>query len=94
MVAGSAALCADDDDAVRLLRSLLRGESGEPNQSFAAPDGERVSVIVFASKAAHDAWRDDERHRAAQQRGRVDWYAEYHIQVCELLTEWRWEQPG
>jgi alkanesulfonate monooxygenase SsuD/methylene tetrahydromethanopterin reductase-like flavin-dependent oxidoreductase (luciferase family) len=27
------------DDAVRLLRSLLRGEAGEPNESFAAPDG-------------------------------------------------------
>jgi alkanesulfonate monooxygenase SsuD/methylene tetrahydromethanopterin reductase-like flavin-dependent oxidoreductase (luciferase family) len=27
------------DDAVRLLRSLLRGEAGEPNASFAAPDG-------------------------------------------------------
>jgi alkanesulfonate monooxygenase SsuD/methylene tetrahydromethanopterin reductase-like flavin-dependent oxidoreductase (luciferase family) len=26
------------DDALRLLRSLLRGESGEPNESFAAPD--------------------------------------------------------
>jgi alkanesulfonate monooxygenase SsuD/methylene tetrahydromethanopterin reductase-like flavin-dependent oxidoreductase (luciferase family) len=26
------------DDAVRLLRALLRGESGEPNESFASPD--------------------------------------------------------
>ena len=56
-------------------------------KQFVADDGERVSLITFASKAAHDQWRDDARHRAAQQRGREDWYAEYRIQVCELVAE-------
>lgn len=56
-------------------------------KTFVAPDGERVSIIVFASRAAHDAWRDDPRHRAAQQRGREEWYREYHISVCELFAE-------
>jgi heme-degrading monooxygenase HmoA len=56
-------------------------------KQFVADDGERVSVITFASRAAHDAWRDDPRHRATQQRGRQQWYAEYQIQVCELLAE-------
>jgi heme-degrading monooxygenase HmoA len=56
-------------------------------KEFVADDGERVSLIRFASKAAHDEWRDDPRHRAAQQRGRDDWYAEYRIQVCELVAE-------
>ena len=57
---------------------------------FVADDGERVSVIVFESREAHDAWRDDPVHRAAQQRGRDDWYAEYHILVGELSHEVRW----
>ncbi|MEX1006981.1 MAG: antibiotic biosynthesis monooxygenase [Acidimicrobiia bacterium] len=56
-------------------------------KQFVADDGERVSVITFASQAAHDAWRDDPRHRVAQQRGRDHWYAEYRIQVCELVAE-------
>lgn len=56
-------------------------------KTFVADDGERVSVITFASRAAHDAWRDDPRHRAAQERGREHWYAEYQILVCELLAE-------
>ena len=56
-------------------------------KQFVGDDGERVSLITFASRAAHDKWRDDPRHRAAQQRGRDDWYAEYHIQVCELVAE-------
>jgi heme-degrading monooxygenase HmoA len=58
-------------------------------KTFTAPDGERVSLITFASRAAHDAWRDDPSHRAAQRRGREDWYAEYRIQVCELVAERR-----
>jgi heme-degrading monooxygenase HmoA len=55
--------------------------------TFSADDGERVSVIVFASREAHDAWRDDPQHRAAQRRGRDDWYAEYTIHVCELVGD-------
>jgi heme-degrading monooxygenase HmoA len=56
-------------------------------KTFTAADGERVSLVVFASREAHDAWRDDPAHRAAQRRGRTDWYAEYRIQVCDLLHE-------
>jgi heme-degrading monooxygenase HmoA len=56
-------------------------------KAFVADDGERVSLITFASRAAHNAWRDDPRHRDAQQRGRARWYAEYRIQVCELVSE-------
>jgi len=55
-------------------------------KTFVADDGERVSLVVFASREAHDAWRDDPRHRAAQARGRTEWYAEYSIQVCELVA--------
>ena len=57
---------------------------------FVADDGERVSVIVFDSRAAHDAWRDDPAHRAAQQRGRDDWYTEYDILVAELSHQLHW----
>jgi heme-degrading monooxygenase HmoA len=56
-------------------------------KSFTADDGERVSIVVFASPEAHAAWRDDARHRVAQQRGRDEWYAEYRIQVCRLESE-------
>ena len=56
-------------------------------KTFTADDGERVSLITFASREAHDAWRDDPAHRAAQQQGREHWYSEYTIQVCNLVAE-------
>jgi heme-degrading monooxygenase HmoA len=54
-------------------------------KSFAAPDGERVSVVVFDSWEHHDAWRDDTEHREAQRRGRERFYASYAITVCESV---------
>jgi len=56
---------------------------------FTAPDGERVSVIVFDTPEHHDAWRDDPEHREAQQRGRDRFYAEYEISVCRPLRRAR-----
>jgi heme-degrading monooxygenase HmoA len=53
-------------------------------KSFAAPDGERVSIVEFASEAAHNAWRDHAQHRAAQKLGREKFYAEFRIQVCRI----------
>jgi heme-degrading monooxygenase HmoA len=60
-------------------------------KSFSAPDGERVSIIVFDSPESHGAWRDDSRHREAQRRGRADWYSDYLIQICELVDERRFK---
>jgi len=56
-------------------------------KSFTADDGERVSLIVFDSLEAQEAWRDNVEHRAAQERGRRSFYESYRIQVCELLRE-------
>ena len=73
---------ADDmEDAARAMPGFV------DFKTFRAEDGERVSIVVFDSPGAHAAWRDDPRHRAAQQRGREEWYAEYHIQVCSLEYE-------
>ncbi|MET0894951.1 MAG: antibiotic biosynthesis monooxygenase [Acidimicrobiia bacterium] len=56
-------------------------------KTFIADDGERVSLVTFESRATHDAWRDDPEHRAAQRRGRDEWFETYTIQVCELVDE-------
>jgi heme-degrading monooxygenase HmoA len=73
----------------RLAAAMLERARSQPGfvdfKSFSAPDGERVSIVTFSSREAHDAWRDDAAHRRAQDRGRTDFYAEYQIQVCEVV---------
>lgn len=54
-------------------------------KAFAAPDGERVSIITFDSPASQRAWRDHPEHREAQRLGRDEFYDWYRIEVCSLL---------
>ncbi len=61
---------------------------------FAAADGERLALVTFASADAEAAWRDDEQHRSAQQRGRDEFYLEYDVAVCSVERRHRWESSG
>jgi heme-degrading monooxygenase HmoA len=62
-------------------------------KTFTAEDGEHVSLVTFATRAEHQAWRDDLRHRHAQDRGRQEFYLEYSIQVGECSHVSRWTAP-
>ena len=61
---------------------------------FTAPDGERVSLIIFSDAEAQRTWREDPRHREAQRRGREDFYQEYSIQVSNCVHVRRWESES
>ena len=56
-------------------------------KTFAALDGERVTIVLFADRASHVAWRDHPQHRLAQETGRSSLYAEYHVFSAEIEYE-------
>jgi heme-degrading monooxygenase HmoA len=60
------------------------------HKGFAAPDGERVTLVTFADRPSHDAWRDHPEHRAAQTAGIAEYYAEYTVQVAVVDRVSRW----
>lgn len=60
-------------------------------KTYVAEDGERVSIVEFASRAQHAAWRDHPEHVAAQQAGRERYFAEYLVQVCEVERSSRFD---
>ncbi len=62
------------------------------HKSFAAEDGERVTIVEFESEAAQAAWARHAEHMEAQRAGRRDFYAEYGIQVCTLLRETKFKR--
>jgi len=62
-------------------------------KTFAAEDGERVSIIEFESEAAHTAWRDHPEHREAQRLGREHFYTEFQIQICTPLRRYDFSRP-
>ena len=56
-------------------------------KTFAAVDGERVTIVLFADRASYEAWRDLPRHRVAQEIGRTVLYSEYHVYSAEVDYE-------
>jgi heme-degrading monooxygenase HmoA len=65
------------------MRELASGMPGFVSfKTFAADDGERISVIEFDSEAAQAAWRSHPEHREAQRLGRERFYQEFQLQVC------------
>lgn len=54
------------------------------HKAFTAADGERVTLVTFADRASHDAWRTHVEHRAAQRRGREALYETYTLQVADV----------
>jgi heme-degrading monooxygenase HmoA len=67
---------------------LARGMPGfRELKTFAAEDGERVSIFAFESLAELEAWRAHPEHREAQRRSRAEFYSEYALSICTPLRQ-------
>jgi heme-degrading monooxygenase HmoA len=62
-------------------------------KTFQAADGERVSIVEFASAAEALAWRNHPEHREAQRLGRERFYAAYDVIVCTPLRRYTFPDP-
>ena len=80
--------------AAELLERARREPGFVDAATFTADDGERVTVVTFASEETHRAWRDDPVHRRAQELGRRALYAEFSIQVATCTSARRWSPAG
>jgi heme-degrading monooxygenase HmoA len=58
-------------------------------KSFVAEDGERLSLVEFEDEQSQRNWARNAEHNAAQQIGRERFYAEYVVQVCNVVRESR-----
>jgi heme-degrading monooxygenase HmoA len=56
-------------------------------KSFKADDGERVSLVYWQDHETMAAWRSHPRHRVAQSNGRAKWYAEFRLEVADIVRE-------
>jgi len=56
---------------------------------FTAEDGESLTLVEFENEQTLLAWRDHPEHRAVQERGRAEFFAEYHMDICESRRAYR-----
>lgn len=54
-------------------------------KSFAAADGERLTIVWWRDEESLAQWRNLERHRFAQQTGRDRWYEYYRMEVTRIF---------
>ena len=54
-------------------------------KEFSAQDGELLVIAEFDSLESVNAWKAHPEHVIAQRRGREEFFADYRIQVCELV---------
>ena len=57
------------------------------HKGFFADDGERVTIVEFEHEEGLHAWRANPEHIEAQKLARQKYYTEYHVQVCTLDRE-------
>ena len=77
------------------MTELARAMPGHlDSKTFAADDGERVTIVTFADRASHEAWRDHPDHLVAQHRGKTEFYETYSIQVADVTYLHSFTLPG
>ena len=85
------------DDYFHMAAEMLATAKEMPGfvefKSFKADDGERVSLVYWQDHQTMAAWRAHPRHRVAQSAGRAKWYAEYRIEVADVVRGNRFERP-
>ncbi len=61
---------------------------------YLSDDGERVTIVRFADLESQRAWAEHPQHRAAQRRGRNEFYSWYYISVSEESYQRRFESSS
>ena len=62
--------------------------------SYRNRDDETLSVVVFESDEAREAWRVQPDHLEAQRRGREEFYESYSFEVTTLEHGRTWDHGG
>lgn len=57
------------------------------HKGFAAADGERVTIVEFASEEGLRAWATHPEHVEAKRKGRDTFFTDYRVQVCSVLRD-------
>jgi heme-degrading monooxygenase HmoA len=75
------------------LDALVRQNPGFVDvKSYAAEDGERLTVVWWRDEKSLSDWRNLMRHREAQNTGRQKWYQYYKMDVATITRSKNFER--
>lgn len=71
------------------MRELAEGQPGFLGvESAHGTDGLEITVSYWRDLDAVRQWKQNQEHRAAQGKGRSDWYSGYRVRVCKVEKEY------
>lgn len=86
---------ADYDSMNTEMQSLVRQNPGFIDvKSYRSDDGERLTVVWWRDEDSLRQWRDDVRHRLAQDTGRKKWYEYYKMEVAKVERQTCFERKA
>lgn len=78
-------------DLAAMMREEVENQPGfmgiERFQSL-SEDSKFVSISAWEDEAAVNAWRDNLKHRLAQDEGRAAIFADYRLRVAEVIRDY------
>ncbi len=75
-------------ETVKKLRSLAFSDYHCVDFVAASENGYEVALSYWNSLDDITRWRNDEVHRAAQEKGRNRWYAQVKVQIAEISRKY------
>lgn len=76
------------------MAELVSTAPGFVGMDYAPTDGGELLIARFESSEALQAWRDHPEHRAAQERGRNEFFEHYRIEVCDEVRSYEFSRTG
>lgn len=77
-----------DETALRMEELMKTYDGFVSFETARRADGYGITVCTWKSLEALQAWKNDTEHRAAQERGKNEWYKEYSVRVCKIEYEY------
>ena len=79
----------DYAETARRLRKLAEEKYGCRSFISFSDKGRELSISYWDSLGEIERWKYDAEHLRAQEKGRRKWYCGYHIQLLEILKDYK-----
>lgn len=81
------------DPMAKKMSQLAQGVPGYiSHKGFVAEDGERVTIVEFATEEALRKWKIDPEHLEAKKRGFTQFFSSFKYQICDVAHSRSWER--
>ena len=83
-----------DDTAKRMVELAAQQLGFLGAESVRDAQGVGITVSYWQDETAIAAWKQHAEHRLAQERGKCDWYAAYHVRVAKVERTYGFDSGG